>query len=317
MGNISIYVIAHKPYIFPNNDEYKIIQVGDSKESFSKIRDNSGENITNKNQCFAELTAQYWVWKNDIKSDIIGFCHYRRYFDFKLKEGEYFLGKERCCKYLQNNFDAQFIEDNLQKADIILPVPFPLKEISIRRHYSIFHDIEDLNLMKQVLLELYPEYRQAVNITLEKNEMYACNMFIMKRSLFQSYMKWLFNILEHMEPFVKIKQGYQTRILAFLAERMLNIYVEFNQLKIKEIPRIFIDKKYNGIFYPISCNEKNLYMTRKFLRSLILGRNKRKELRKILRVFTDKRDDERIPTGVKWRKLKIIRMRISLFLFEN
>ncbi len=317
MSNISIYVVAHKPYIFPHNDEYKIIQVGNSKENFSKIRDNVGENITKKNQYFAELTAQYWVWKNDVKSDIIGFCHYRRYFDFKLRNGEYFLGQDRCCKYLQNNFDAKFIEDILQNADVILPVPFLLKEISIRKHYSIVHDMEALNLMKQVLLKLYPEYGQAVNITLEKNKMYACNMFIMKRSLFQSYMAWLFNILEHMEPFVKTKQGYQTRTLAFLAERMLNIYVDFNHLKIKEIPRIFIDKKYDGVSYPISCNEKNLYMTKKFLHSLILGRNKMKKLRQILHILYDKREDESIPPGIKWRKIQVVRKRISLLLCEN
>jgi len=310
-------VVAHKSYVFPNNNEYKVIQVGNSKENFSKIRDNTGENIAEKNPYLAELTAQYWVWKNDVESDIVGFCHYRRYFGFKLKEGEYLLGKDNCYKYLQDNFDVEFIENALQNADVILPIPEFSQGNSIRKDYSIVHDLADMNLMEQTLLALYPEYGQTVDITLEKDKQYMKNMFIMKRSLFQSYMEWLFNILEHMEPFVKIKQGYQMRTLAFLAERMLNIYVDFKQLKIKEMPLIFIDEKYNGVSYPIHRTEKNLYLTKKCLRSLILGQNKRKKLKQILHIFIDKKEDESMSDSVKWRKLRIVRKRILLLLCEN
>ena len=35
----------------------------------------------NLNKYFSEFTTMYNVWKNNIKSDVIGFCHYRRYFD--------------------------------------------------------------------------------------------------------------------------------------------------------------------------------------------------------------------------------------------
>ncbi len=39
-------------------------------------------NINNLNMYLGELVTYYYVWKNQIKSDYIGFCHYRRHFSF-------------------------------------------------------------------------------------------------------------------------------------------------------------------------------------------------------------------------------------------
>ena len=40
-----------------------------------------GENINNLNYLLCETVTYYYVWKNQIKSDYVGFCHYRRYFN--------------------------------------------------------------------------------------------------------------------------------------------------------------------------------------------------------------------------------------------
>ena len=50
------------------------------------IKDNVGDNISDRNPYYCEMTGVYWVWKNDKSSDYLGSCHYRRVFDFKLNK---------------------------------------------------------------------------------------------------------------------------------------------------------------------------------------------------------------------------------------
>ena len=82
--NIKIYVVCHKPSYVPENPYLYPIQVGTAL-SGSKlegmIHDNEGDNISDRNKTYCELTAQYWAWKND-DADYYGFFHYRRYFAF-------------------------------------------------------------------------------------------------------------------------------------------------------------------------------------------------------------------------------------------
>ena len=84
---INIYISAHKASDFIENKFFTPIQVGTSVNGNKKIphilHDNTGDNISELNPKFCELTAIYWAWKNDKNSDFIGFFHYRRYLSFK------------------------------------------------------------------------------------------------------------------------------------------------------------------------------------------------------------------------------------------
>ena len=80
-----IYVVAHKMYKSPClDDAYKTIYVGNKVREDAKLKglivDSEGNSICEKNPYYCELTALYWIWKNDKKSDWIGLNHYRRYF---------------------------------------------------------------------------------------------------------------------------------------------------------------------------------------------------------------------------------------------
>ena len=45
-------------------------------------KDNVGDNISDMNSFFNELTVFYWVWKNYPMKEYVGMCSYRRYFNF-------------------------------------------------------------------------------------------------------------------------------------------------------------------------------------------------------------------------------------------
>lgn len=78
-NNVSVFVIGHKKFEPLAGDGYISLQVGNG-ESFTKYRDNIGENISEKNPLYCELTGLYWAWKNWKESDYVGLVHYRRYF---------------------------------------------------------------------------------------------------------------------------------------------------------------------------------------------------------------------------------------------
>ena len=83
MGNkCKIYIVTHKKFKPPVDPMYVPIQVGkqNTKKNLNILSDDTGDNIAYKNANYCELTALYWIWKNEMQADIIGMCHYRRYF---------------------------------------------------------------------------------------------------------------------------------------------------------------------------------------------------------------------------------------------
>ena len=70
---IKILVCAHREAALPPHKYFYPIQVGAALTNtrFYHAQDNTGDNISDKNPHFCELTAHYWAWKN-IRCDIIG-----------------------------------------------------------------------------------------------------------------------------------------------------------------------------------------------------------------------------------------------------
>lgn len=68
-------------------------------------------------------------------------------------------------------------------------------------------------------------------------------MFVMKKSLFNQYSNWLFPILFELEKQVNIKNydSYQSRLFGFLSERLFNIWLNYQNLKIYESRITFLE----------------------------------------------------------------------------
>ena len=85
---VKILVSYHDKHHLFKSDILTPIQTGCAlaAERFEEmIQDDDGKNISAENPRYAELSAQYWAWKNYQKlgnPDYIGFMHYRRHFIF-------------------------------------------------------------------------------------------------------------------------------------------------------------------------------------------------------------------------------------------
>ena len=98
----------------------------------------------------------------------------------------------------------------------------------------MLHNSEDYRTLKKVIMEKFPDYYDSfVHFMEGNNKISLCCMFIMKYEDFEKYCEWLFNVLSEVEPLVPY-QCYNTtqqRVFAFMAERLLSMYVMKNKMK--------------------------------------------------------------------------------------
>lgn len=233
-SNIKIMVALHKPYRVPADGVYYPVQVGaEGKESIGFLGDNTGDNISVKNPNYCELTGLYWMWKN-IPSDYLGLVHYRRY--FVSKKGS---DKWECIA------DRKDIVSKLQEVPVILPKK---REYFIETNYSQYahaHHAVDLDTTRIILENDYPEYLNAFDENMKKTSGHKFNMFIMRRDLADAYCTWLFNILFKLESVLDIStySVNDARVFGFVAERLLDTWIDTNKIKYVEMPVMFMEKQ--------------------------------------------------------------------------
>lgn len=244
-----IFIVTHEKSPIVANEILVPIQVGNRANIENNIlRDNTLDNISSKNNNFCELTAAYWIWKNYNESDIVGICHYRRYFNFfnpiyNLKPSS--QKKISLSKFKQSKTSTapasvvnKKITSILSNHDIILVRPYAFKKDSLSKNYCDDHRPEDWELTKIIIIDKYPHYKESVKLFLDEGtKFHMGNMLICRKKLFDAYHEWLFSILFELESKIIIPEDpYQARVFGFIAERLINLYVYHNQLKIKGIP---------------------------------------------------------------------------------
>lgn len=227
---MSMYVVTHKKFDYKIPKGYIPLLVGASrnKNLGNYLTDNTGINISEKNQNFCELTGIYWVWKNCTDANV-GVSHYRRYFSEKknLKQIEL----EAILKGYPNAIKLSEIDTFLKKYDWIVPEPYQLPEITVYEQFSQTHNVRDLEVTKQVIKEMYPDYITAFDDVMTNHEMSLANMCYTRKKLFDSYCQWLFDILFEVEKRTDISNydDYQKRLYGFLAERLMNVWMKKNE----------------------------------------------------------------------------------------
>ena len=182
-----------------------------TKERICKVCDDTGDHISYKNKQYCELTALYWIWKND-KSDYVGLGHYRRHFEVTREQLERLAGSD---------------------IDVVLTIPifdYPSVEAVYRRD----HVWDDWEIMCEAVSKISPEYVDTLSETQKGRYYYAYNMFIMRRKILETYCEWLFPILFYCEEHCKEKKDrYQNRYIGFLAEHLMSVYFMHHEKEYK------------------------------------------------------------------------------------
>ena len=220
MPNTSIYVMTHTAFSCPPDPCYKPLQVGKAiNKDLGYLGDDTGDNISDLNPYYGELTGVYWVWKNDTASDIVGVCHYRRFF---INDDWIVLGKED-------------YERLLSDCDILLSNAVE-HEVSIREEYAVSHGADLMEKTGEVIKELYPEDYDTFEECLDSKWGYYANLCVTRKPIFDDYCSWLFNICTELAPRLDLsgKDLYHKRIFGFVSEILLMVYAKSRGLKIRD-----------------------------------------------------------------------------------
>lgn len=231
------------------------------------IGDDTGDNISDRNNEFNECSVLYWVWKNvDIKNyKYVGMFQYRRQLilnDYFKRSKKNNIEKKayRCIhfKKINNNFCNKIglTEENilniLNDYDCIVPYPTNLKEIKITSSYEDWVQmipgvhVGDLVELEKAVKKIHPEMSEDFEKYLNSPQKLMYQIFIAKPEIFYDYCKWMFEILFQVDK--KINTSLYSingkRTLGYLAEILYGFYFTYmrNKIKIKECGVSFIDE---------------------------------------------------------------------------
>ncbi len=223
--NIQIYVVSHSAEDIQkirSDDLYTPLFVGrNGKDNLGYCSDDSGDNISYKNSDLSELTGLYWMWKNS-DADIIGLCHYRRY--FKNEKGK-----------LLNQND---IKNYLRNYDILMAKKTYLIKNSLNETYKGTYYIKVFKETRKAIEKLHPECLNTYDNVMGQNSFSCYNMFVTSKEIMSNYCNWLFPIIEELEINIDLEE--EKRIIGVITEYLFNVWVTYQNLNVKELPLYYL-----------------------------------------------------------------------------
>lgn len=224
-NTLTMYMVTHKAVKFiPQGRTPIFVGAGDNPQHF--LRDNTADNISEKNKYYCELTAIYWIWKNDKYSSYISIEHYRRFFlDIHLIG---ILKKNTMIKLLK-------------RTGAVVSKKIIFKE-NIYNYYCKKHNRHDIDLVREIIKTKYPDYLRNFDDVMLGKTASMLNMFAMKKDVYDKYCEWLFDILFTLETKISFKNRdqYQQRVFGFIGERLLNVWILHNQVEVISLPIFYV-----------------------------------------------------------------------------
>lgn len=213
-----------------------------------ELTDILSDSTSLNNNRWSELSAIYKIWKEGERSDVIGFCHYRRLFNFG-KNGVLENIKVAYSE-LPDDFTLNISNKDMSKKlagneSIVVAKPVQLNE-NIFSQYCYYHNTNDL---LWVINKIVDKHQHLVDCVLEQlldSSLTAYNMFVMSWEHFDELCTLWFDILLDFEKSYPLLRSndYQNRDVGFLAERILDVWIRYKKsqkINIVETPIYFVE----------------------------------------------------------------------------
>lgn len=231
-----------KIYICTHTDFRNI--VSDPVYEVVDAREYNGDRCPNglHGSFYSELILYKYISERKDLPEYVGFCGYRKYYSFM--------------------DDIPDIPSVFSEYDAIAATPVTVKP-DVRGQYARCHNVKDMDIVSGIIKEYHPDLWPDFEQSLRQSELYACNMFILRRADFMELTATLFDILDRyldvvgtdieeriarhphdyhigMNKVSTVK--YQRRIGGFLGERIVNAILRHRFKKIKHYDKVITGK---------------------------------------------------------------------------
>ena len=164
--------------------------------------------------------------------------HYRRYFTAK---------RHSYSETIDMNdiiLSKAELQDLLAENDVIVPKKRKYYIETLYSHYAHTHDAIHLDVTRQIVSELRPDYIEVFDRVMKQRSGYMFNMFIMSKENVVAYCEWLFPIIDALYRRLDIRDysAFDARLFGRVSERLFNVWLAKQDLRVKEIPFIYMEK---------------------------------------------------------------------------
>lgn len=229
--NYNLFVCAHKDFRSKLTNQNYTILCGKNDEIAADVPIVRIEDeLANKG--WSEWQKFYHIWKHMEVKDYVGLMHYRRVL---------LLGDDI------NNIPP--MEDLFKDCDIIVG---EVLRTNIYAQYRACHNIKDLEDCIDIIKTDYPDYAEGCDRAINGSRFIICNTCVLRKDDFYDLCEFMFGVLlkfcekNGIDPAddasfrAYVDNGpkggdYQSRVCAFLSERLFNVWVEKHQYRIKSV----------------------------------------------------------------------------------
>lgn len=238
---IALYAVYHRRLPLAPETGITPIYVGEAAQEALAAERTETAGATLDNSRWSELSGVHEIWRNGPRSSFVGFCHYRRIFDFSQgstgPRQPVLSGNQRstslhydaylprapgtAAKHALAHFEAH--------ADtLIVAPPLPLNG-SVWDQYAVMHNANDLCAVTNLIARMHPHLTPYLAETCGANAFYANNLFLTRWDHFEELCELWFEVLGAFERSVPVRteDRYQRRDISFLAERIFDAWVRF------------------------------------------------------------------------------------------
>lgn len=214
-----IFICTHTDFKCPvKNEVYEIIDIRKAKKVPHGLR----------SSFYSELLSHKKVASRRRRiGDIVGFCGYRRYFDFL--------------------DDVPDLDQIIAERGCITTLPLVFPGGNLRTQYASCLNVEDLDIVTGIIYNKYPDFYPAWDRCIKGNKLHAGNLYIMLASKQKEMINLVFDVLDDFVNIVgedidaRINQNkekymflpesarheYQYRMGGHLGERITSAWIDW------------------------------------------------------------------------------------------